>query len=133
MFLLFCLLNAEAAEIQVAMTYPGVVAVVDGVRQINPNAALYTDLTAGPHQVEVRNLRGRSLAKLDVDVAVDERVRLQYRDGTLSELGRGLMPSVPKGLPLENVEDLLEEPDLEEELSFPEEHAPAPETGPQEN
>ena len=69
MFLLSLLLStAGAAEIQVAMSFPAVIAVVDGVRQVNPNVTMFTDLTAGPHEVEVRNLIGNTLAKVDVTV-----------------------------------------------------------------
>ena len=127
MFLLSLLLStAGAAEIQVAMSFPAVIAVVDGVRQVNPNVTMFTGLTAGPHEVEVRNLIGNTLAKVDVTVDTHERLRLQYSDGALVEQGRGLLPSAPPTLPAVQEGPLTEEPDPSEEELQSEEHAPAP-------
>lgn len=83
--------TAEAAELEVALDRP-VMVYVDGKPLDNEDGSMNIgigDLGAGRHLVEVRNLLGKRITELSVELAADEVVRLRYRDKTLSEIGRG--------------------------------------------
>lgn len=84
-------IQAQAGEIQVALSYPAVGVSVDGVRYVNPNAVLVKSLSQGTYRVAAFNALGKELASAQISLSEDERVRLQYKSKKINELGRGQM------------------------------------------
>lgn len=76
---------------------------VDGVVHLqNPLAGgvvRVDDLSPGAHVVELKNGFGKVVATSTVDVPPGTQIRLQYRDRTLSELGRGPVDTTPAPAP----------------------------------
>lgn len=73
---------SQAAEIQVVLGTP-IGVFVDGIpMHADPdgrNMAVSTDLAAGRHVLETRNALGKTTAYKELDLAVDDRVRFEYR------------------------------------------------------
>ena len=82
-------IQAQAGELQVALSYPAVGISVDGVRYVNPNAVLVKSLSQGTYRVAAFNALGKELAVTQVKLSEEERVRLRYKSKKITELGRG--------------------------------------------
>lgn len=82
-------LPAEAAEIQVT-GMAAIMVLVDGrAAEGDPNTGMIVvgNLPAGRHQVETRNLMGKTTAYKEFDLAGDDQIRFEYRKRELWHIG----------------------------------------------
>src|SRR5690348_9917599 len=85
---------AHAGEIQVLTRTP-VLVVVDGQILQYPEGSMAvtaSDLAGGAHLIEVRSVIGKPIVSTTLDVPVNQQVRLQYADRTITVLGSGMLP-----------------------------------------
>jgi len=80
---------ASAAEVQVVTRVP-INILVDGVPLVwdeNTGLGVVYDVPAGRHQIEARNLMGKTAAYKEVDLAWDDQIRFEYRKKELWHIG----------------------------------------------
>lgn len=85
---------AIAGDLEISVATPALVFVDGKPQQIGPSmVARARNLSGGAHEVVVRNLLGKKLAELSVEVSLEEEVRLRYASKELRETGRGALAS----------------------------------------
>src|SRR4051812_42296523 len=109
---------AHAGEIQVLTRTPVVVAVDGQILQYPEGSTAVTasDLAGGAHLVEVRTMLGKPVANTTIDVPVNQQVRLQYADRTLTVLGSGMLPRDPTPAPAPPPPEPPKHPAMREDL-----------------
>lgn len=110
---LWCLLSGIAlgADLQVIRDVP-VVVTVDGTlmeEEGDGGSVIARGLTGGRHLVVVRNVVGRTVAEMEVDLVATEVTRLLFRGRVLSVVGSGPLGQVERAPPPDQGEEEEEE------------------------